>query len=53
MKFIECPSCEEEFRVVSDSLTPVSYCPFCAEVIPVEIEDDEYSAFDDEDDNDY
>lgn len=51
MNFIECPSCEAEFRVISDSVAPVTYCPFCAEVIPDDGDEDEYSVGDDLEDD--
>lgn len=46
MDWIICPSCEEEFKVVSDSLDTVAFCPFCAE--DIEQEPDEDFDFDDE-----
>lgn len=27
--WITCPECEEEFRVITESLEPVTYCPLC------------------------
>ena len=47
MKWITCGSCDEEFRVISESIDPVQYCPFCGSDIFDE-EDDE----DDDDDDD-
>jgi hypothetical protein len=44
MKWITCPECEEEFRVITESLQPVTYCPLCGSDLPEE-EDEE---FDDE-----
>lgn len=29
MKWIECTSCEEEFRVISDTGPAIAFCPFC------------------------
>lgn len=40
MDWITCPSCEEEFRVIADAqLTPL-FCPFCAEDLPEELDDE-------------
>ena len=39
MKWIDCAECETEFRVVSDTLDEIKYCPYCAE--PIEVKDDE------------
>lgn len=39
MKWIECLSCTTEFRVVSESDEPVTWCPYCGNEI--EFEDDE------------
>lgn len=49
MKWFECSSCGEEFRVICDSGTLVEYCPFCSE--PIEESDDEIDmdTFDEED----
>jgi rRNA maturation endonuclease Nob1 len=33
MKWITCTNCEEEFRVITDSLQPITYCPLCGEDI--------------------
>lgn len=46
MDWITCPSCEEEFKVITESLETIAYCPFCAEIL--EVEDDE-----EEDEDDY
>ena len=46
MKWITCSECEEEFRVVTESLQPVTYCPLCGEDIEEEIE--EFEEFEDE-----
>jgi uncharacterized Zn-finger protein len=40
MKWIECGYCETEFRVVSESLDTVTFCPFCG--TEIEPEEDEY-----------
>lgn len=45
MNWIECNSCEEEFRVISDQGPEINFCPFCGENIEVEVDDEE----DDED----
>lgn len=45
MKWIECPSCNTEYKVLSDSLDIAQYCPFCGELI--EIEDEEEQEDDD------
>jgi rRNA maturation endonuclease Nob1 len=29
MNWITCQECEEEFRVITDSMTPITYCPLC------------------------
>lgn len=44
MKWITCAGCNEEFRVVSDSLESVAYCPFCGD----EIFDEEDDLYDEE-----
>ena len=41
MNWITCPDCEEEFRVITDSLDPVLYCPLCGGDIEEELEEDE------------
>jgi rRNA maturation endonuclease Nob1 len=45
MKWITCPECEEDFRVITDSLNPVTYCPLCGSDLP---EDELEDEFDDE-----
>lgn len=40
MDWTTCPSCEEEFKVVTDSLDRIQYCPFCAEDIDQPIDED-------------
>ena len=38
--WIQCPSCDEEFRLVSDTTTlPPLFCPYCGEDLPDELED--------------
>ena len=41
MDWIECLYCEEEFKIITDSLESVAYCPFCGEDVEVSINDDE------------
>ena len=45
MKWITCDSCDEEFRVITESLEPISYCPLCGSDIyeddPEEDEDED------------
>lgn len=41
MKWHECSSCGEEFRVISDSGAYVEYCPFCGSDIEDEDLEDE------------
>lgn len=41
-----CPSCDEEFKIVSDSMESPLFCPFCGEDLPDELDD----LFDDEED---
>ncbi len=47
MKWYECQGCGEEFRVVSDTNEPVSFCPFCSEPIEEDVddEDEEYDEY--------
>jgi len=43
MKWITCNECEEEFRVITESLDPVAFCPLCgSELYEDEEEDEEY-----------
>jgi predicted RNA-binding Zn-ribbon protein involved in translation (DUF1610 family) len=39
--WLQCSSCEEEFRIVSDSGLAIGYCPFCGEEFEVLEPDDE------------
>lgn len=41
MDWITCPSCEEEFKLVSDCTLSPQYCPYCGEDLPEELLDDE------------
>jgi hypothetical protein len=49
MKWMECNSCGEEFRVITDSEVTVEYCPFCGDDIVQEDDEDleeDYNEFD-------
>jgi hypothetical protein len=35
-----CSECDEEFRVITESMKPILYCPFCSSDIEIEEEDD-------------
>ena len=40
--WIQCPSCDEELRVVSDTGLKIEYCPFCGgDIIEEDSLDDE------------
>ena len=41
MKWITCDSCDEEFRVITESLEPVQYCPLCGSEIYEDQDEDE------------
>ena len=41
MDWVTCGSCEAEFKVLSDSDETVSYCPYCAEEIIPEVDEDD------------
>lgn len=41
MKWINCSNCEEEFRVISESIEPVIYCPMCGSYIEDDQEEDQ------------
>lgn len=42
MKWITCNECEEEFRVITESLAPIGFCPLCgSELYDEDEEDDE------------
>lgn len=51
MKWIECGSCEEEFRVISDTGPAIAYCPFCGAEIDEE-EDEIVDFFSDDEADD-
>ena len=42
MKWIECNTCDAEFKVVSDCDDPIEFCPFCGESIEPQDEHDNY-----------
>jgi len=41
MKWITCNECDEEFRVITESLESVAFCPLCGSELYDE-EDDDY-----------
>jgi predicted RNA-binding Zn-ribbon protein involved in translation (DUF1610 family) len=41
MDWTICPSCEEEFRIVSDNNITPMYCPYCGDELPIVDEEDE------------
>lgn len=45
MDWITCSSCEEEFKIISDSTEQPVYCPFCSAELEIE---DPYDEDDDE-----
>lgn len=49
MKWIECTSCEEEFRVISDTGPTIAFCPFCGASVDDE-EDDVEDMYEGDDD---
>lgn len=47
MDWQTCGSCEEEFKVLTDSSDEkISYCPFCGEEIIPELEEDDEDGID-------
>lgn len=40
MNWITCHECEEEFRVITESMEPVTYCPLCGGDIEEELDDE-------------
>ena len=42
MDWIVCSSCDEEFKIITDSLVTPSVCPFCGEDLEIEDIFDEY-----------
>lgn len=41
MDWITCPSCEEEFRIISDARESPLFCPYCGEDLPSDLFDEE------------
>lgn len=42
-EWITCQNCEDEFRVITDSLVGASYCPLCGSAIEDDdLEDDDW-----------
>lgn len=43
MDWITCPSCDEEFKIITDNTTTPVYCPFCSAELEIEdlYEDDD------------
>jgi uncharacterized Zn-finger protein len=40
--WIICPSCDEEFKIITDSVVSAPiYCPFCSEELDDDLEDEE------------
>lgn len=46
----ECSHCGEEFKVLSDTGTEVSYCPMCGSELEDEQLEEEYDEYWEEDD---
>lgn len=44
MDWITCLSCDEEFKIITDSTITPAYCPFCSEEL------DLHDLFDEEED---
>lgn len=44
MDWITCPSCEEEFKIITDSIEIPAFCPLCGEELEIE------NIFDEDDD---
>ena len=42
MKWITCGECEEEFRVITESLEPVGFCPLCGSELYDNEEDEDF-----------
>lgn len=42
MKWITCAECEEEFRVITESLVSVTFCPLCGNDLPEDEHEDEF-----------
>lgn len=41
MKWLECEACGDEFRVVSETLAEICFCPFCGTEIEDEPKEDD------------
>jgi predicted nucleic acid-binding Zn ribbon protein len=41
MKWYECSECAEEFRVITESVTPITYCPLCGSDLEETVDEDE------------
>ncbi len=52
MKWYECQSCGEEFRVITDSSAYVEYCPFCGSDV-ADDEDEDEEEFEEDQDYDF
>ena len=35
-----CDSCEAEFKIITDAVTPIAWCPYCGEELTIEDADD-------------
>jgi rRNA maturation endonuclease Nob1 len=43
MKWHTCHSCESEFRVISESMDKIEFCPFCgSDIYDPESDEDEF-----------
>jgi|APCry1669193128_1035447.scaffolds.fasta_scaffold06006_7 Zn-finger nucleic acid-binding protein len=38
--WVTCDNCEEEFRVINETLAEVEYCPFCGEMLDDSLDED-------------
>jgi rRNA maturation endonuclease Nob1 len=47
MKWITCNECEEEFRVITESLSPIAFCPLCGSELYDTYDEDEDIEYDD------
>jgi uncharacterized Zn-finger protein len=36
MDWITCPSCDEEFKILTDGTALPTFCPFCSEELDLE-----------------
>lgn len=45
MKWLECDSCDAEFRVISEHAANIEFCPFCGDSIDSV---DDYDDYEDE-----